>query len=295
MTNEKPRRSVLYTPGVNEAVLLKALDSAADVLIFDLEDAVAPDAKVQARATVARLLSNRAFDDREIVVRVNGLDSPWCEHDVRAIAPLGVSAILFPKIGTEADALRAQALLNTHGASVRTKLWCMIETALGILNAQAIAQCSRQPDTRMDVWVIGTNDLLKELRAVSMPSREPLLPSLGIAMLAARAYGLNILDGVHNDIKDSAGFEDSCKQGLALGFDGKTLIHPTQIAVANRIFSPSEDAVREARAIVDAFALPENAGKGVLKVNGRMTELLHAEIAQRTLNIADAIARSGRG
>jgi citrate lyase subunit beta/citryl-CoA lyase len=294
MAKEKPRRSALYTPGAKEAVLVKAFDSAADVLIFDLEDAVSPDAKSQARATVAGVLHARQTDDREIVVRVNGLDTAWCEDDVLAIAPLGVSAILFPKISSASDAEKAQALLDKHGAPAHTRLWCMVETALGVLNAQSIGQLARQPGSRMDGWVIGTNDLLKELRAASMPAREPLLPALGIAMLAARAYGLFILDGVYNDIQDSEGFEESCRQGLALGFDGKTVIHPVQIAAANKIFSPSEHAVQEARAIVDAFALPENAGKGVIKVNGRMTELLHAEMAQRTLDIAEAIAHSGR-
>lgn len=289
MTNETPLRSVLYTPGTKESVLIKALSSAADVLIFDLEDAVAPEAKSEARATVAKVVSDAGVQ-RHLVVRVNALNTAWCEDDVRAIAPLGVAGILFPKISTEAEVRAAEDLLNKYAAPAATRLWCMIETPLAILNVQTIAQQALQPGSRMSTWVIGTNDLIKELRAVQTASREYLLPALSMALLAARAYGLSILDGVHNDIRDMEGFESGCRQSLAMGFDGRTLIHPSQIEISNQVFSPTEEEIRQARTIVHAFDAPENKGKGVLKIDGRMVELLHAEIARRTLNIAKAIA-----
>jgi citrate lyase subunit beta/citryl-CoA lyase len=290
----KPRRSALYAPGSSAAVLTKALNSAADVLIFDLEDAVSPDSKIKARETVVEILSGAAPARREIVVRVNAIGSPWCEDDVRAVAQLGVSAILFPKVCSEDDVRAAESMMDVFGASPATRLWCMIETPLAILNAHAIARLATHASSRMGAWVIGTNDLVKELRAAHTPTREPLLTALSMALLAARAYGIAVLDGVHNDFRDLAGLEDSCRQGLAMGFDGKTLIHPTQIAPCNLIYSPTDEAVRHARAVIAAFDLPENRGKGVLSVDGRMVELLHADIARQTLEIADAIAGQGR-
>lgn len=291
MPRIRPRRSALYTPGSNLAVLRKALQSAADVLIFDLEDAVAPENKVAARHTVTQVLAE-CSGQREVVVRVNAIGSPWCNDDVQTMARAGATAFLFPKIASEHEVKVADAMLSFYGIPRHTELWCMIETPLAILNAHEIARCATRPNTRMKAWVIGTNDLVKEMHGQHVPSREPLLPALAFAVLAARAYGLCVLDGVHNDIQDVDGLEASCRQGRALGFDGKTLIHPSQIAPCHRSYSPSVDEVRDAREILAAFALPEHQGKGVIKLGGRMVELLHAEIAQQTVAIADAIEAS---
>lgn len=284
-------RSALYTPGANPAVLMKAARSDADVLIFDLEDAVAPESKPTAREAVAQALSDPAVAARAVVVRVNAIGSPWCEDDVRALARLRPSGFLFPKINTPADVKLAEAMLSFYGAARRTALWCMIETPQAILNAQAIGQLAQQPNARMRTWVMGTNDLLKELRARPTPLREGLLPMLAIALMAARASGLAILDGVHNDIRDTAGFEATCVQGRQMGFDGRTLIHPSQIDACHRAYSPSAPEVEDARTVIEAFSRPENQGKGVLQVSGRMVELLHAQMAQQTLALHEAIAQ----
>lgn len=285
----KLRRSALYTPGSNPAILLKAARSAADVLILDLEDAVAPDMKVQARQAVVRTLADPAFAGRTVVVRVNGISTPWCKEDLCAIAQTNATAILFPKISCEANVKEAETMLSFYGVPKSTELWCMIETPLAILNAQSIGQLAEQDGSRMTTWVLGTNDLVKDLRAQHTPTREGLIPCLNIALLAARAYGLSILDGVPNDIKDIAALEATCMQGRQLGFDGRTLIHPSQIETCHRAYSPSEKEVREAREILEGFALPENRDKGVIQLNGKMVELLHAEIAQQTVAIALAI------
>ena len=289
MTYPKVRRSALYTPGTNATALLKAARSAADVLIFDLEDAVAPDSKVEARRTVARALVDPALAGRQIVVRVNGIGTDWCEDDVKTMAGLGAAAMLFPKISTEDDVKVAEAMLDFHGAPRSTELWCMVETPQAILNAQPLGQMARRPGSRMSTWVLGTNDLVKELKARHTPLREGLLPMLAMALLGARAAGLSVLDGVHNNVKDTESFERVCAQGREMGFDGKTLIHPSQVGACNRIFSPTSEEVQEAQWIVDAFALPEHHGKGVIQLNGRMVELLHAEIARQTLEMARAI------
>ncbi len=292
MTTPIPlRRSALYTPGANPAVLLKAARTDADVLIFDLEDAVAPQAKADARRHVLQALAAPELQGRAIVVRVNGLGTPWCEEDVRAFARSRVAGVLFPKISTEQDARTAEALLSFHGAPGSTELWCMIETPLAILHAQAIGQFARPRGARMSTWVLGTNDLVKDLRARHTPAREGLVPLLAMAVLAARAAGVSVLDGVHNDVKDTAAFDATCEQGRNLGFDGRTLIHPSQIAPCHRAYSPTEADVSEAREIVEAFDRPENRDKGVIQLGGRMVELLHAETARQTLAIAQAIER----
>lgn len=290
MNQFKVRRSALYTPGSNPAVLLKAARSDADVLIFDLEDAVAPDAKAEARLHVVRALSDPGLQARPVVVRVNGLGTPWCEEDVRAIARCGVAGVLFPKISTEQDAKVAASMLGFYGAPRSTELWCMIETPLGILNAAAIGQLALQKDSRMSTWVLGTNDLVKDLRARHTAGRENLVPMLATALLAARAGGLFVLDGVHNDIKDSAGFHFTCQQGRQMGFDGRTLIHPAQIEACHRAYSPTEPEIADAREVIHAFSLQVNQGKGVIQLKGRMVELLHADIARQTLAVADAIS-----
>lgn len=292
MKDVQVRRSALYAPGANPAVLLKAARSPADILIFDLEDAVAPEAKVEARRNVVRALAEPAIRARPVVVRVNGLDTPWAEEDVRAIARTGVAGVLVPKVNTEQDVRVAETMLNMFGVPRSTELWCMIETPLALLNAQGIGQLARQKGSRMSTWVLGTNDLVKELRARHTPRREGLVPMLALALLAARANGLCLLDGVHNDIKDTDGFEFTCQQGRQMGFDGRTLIHPTQIDPCHRAYSPTEAEVEEARDIIAAFSQPENTGKGVIQVKGRMVELLHAEIARHTLAVSEAIEQT---
>jgi len=286
----RPRRSVLYMPGSNARALEKAREIPADALILDLEDAVAPDAKEEARAQVCAAVKQGGYGKREIAIRVNGLDTPWGMADIEATVAAGPDAILVPKINSAADVERAEHALSEAGARGDIQLWCMIETPLAMLNIQAIAAKAREPGSRMSVWVMGTNDIAKELRAAHTPDRVPMLASLGLALIAARAYGLVILDGVYNDIKDEDGFAAICEQGRDMGFDGKTLIHPSQVGPCNAIFSPDPETVAFARKTIEAFELPENKGKGVLKVDGRMVEILHAEIARRTVAIADAIA-----
>jgi citrate lyase subunit beta/citryl-CoA lyase len=286
----RPRRSVLYMPGSNARALDKAKEIPADALILDLEDAVAPDAKEEARAQVCTAVKGGGYGKRELVIRVNGLDTPWGLDDIKAAAAAGPDAILVPKINSAADVERAEEALSDAGAKPGLQLWCMIETPLATLNIQSIAAKAREPGSRMSVWVMGTNDIAKELRAAHTPDRVPMLASLGLALIAARAYGLVILDGVYNDIKNEEGFAAICEQGRDMGFDGKTLIHPSQVGPCNAIFSPDPETVAFARKTIEAFELPENKGKGVLKVDGKMVEILHAEIAKRTVAIADAIA-----
>ncbi len=276
-------------PGSNARALEKARTLGADSLILDLEDAVAPDAKADARAQVVAAVKEGGYGAREVIIRVNGLATEWGEADIEAAVAAGPDAILVPKIETAAEVDRASSLLDKAGAGAGMQLWAMMETPLAMLQAQEIA--ARASQTRMTTWVMGTNDIAKELRCAHTPERQPMMTSLGLCLLAARAYGLTILDGVYNDIKDEEGFAAICAQGRDLGFDGKTLIHPSQLAPCNRIFSPEPAEVAFARQVIDAFKAPENAGKGVLKVEGRMVELLHAEIAERTVTIADAIAK----
>ncbi len=284
----RPRRSVLYMPGSNARAMEKARDIAADALILDLEDAVAPDAKEDARAQVVAAVNAGGYGKREICIRVNGLDTPWGMDDIKAAVAAKPDAILVPKINSAADVKRADKALSDAGAPVSMQLWCMIETPLAILNIQAIA--AEASSTRMTLWVMGTNDIAKELRAAHTADRVPMLASLGLSIIAARAYGLAALDGVYNDIKNEDGFAVICEQGRDMGFDGKTLIHPSQVGPCNTIFSPDPETVEFARKTIEAFTMPENKGKGVLKVEGRMVEILHAEIAKRTVAIADAIA-----
>jgi len=284
----RPRRSVLYMPGSNARALEKARTLPADALILDLEDAVAPDAKEEARAQVVAAVKEGGYGKRELIIRVNGMDTPWGMDDIKAAVAAKPDAILVPKVNSAEDVMRADKALSDAGADASMQLWCMIETPLAILNIQAIA--AKAASTRMTVWVMGTNDIAKELRAAHTPDRVPMLASLGLSIIAARAYGIIALDGVYNDIKNEEGFAAICEQGRDMGFDGKTLIHPSQVLPCNVIFSPDEAAVAFARQTIAAFELPENKGKGVLKVDGRMVEILHAEIAKRTVAIADAIA-----
>jgi citrate lyase subunit beta/citryl-CoA lyase len=274
-------------PGANPKALEKAKTLPADALIFDLEDAVAPEAKPEARANVAAALAGGGYGKREIVVRVNGLATEGGKDDVKAAAAAAPHGILFPKVNDGGDVEACERALKDAGAPGDTAIWVMIETPLAILNIKEIAAAAQS--TRLAAFVMGTNDLAKETRAVQTLARTAFIPSLTLAVLAARAYGIAAIDGVFNDIADEAGFQTICRQGLELGFDGKTLIHPSQIEPCNAIFAPPPDEVSFARDVIAAFALPENAGKGVLKVNGKMTELLHLEQAKRTVAVAEAI------
>jgi citrate lyase subunit beta/citryl-CoA lyase len=269
-------------PGANAKALEKAKTLACDALIFDLEDSVAPDAKAEARAAVSAALAGGGYGRRELVIRVNALESAWGGADIEAAVAAGPDAVLVPKVSSAADVVAADAALGGMCA-----LWVMIETPLAILNIREIAACATT--TRLAGFVIGLNDLAKEQRASFTPNRDAFLTSLTLAVLAARAYGIAAIDAVHNDIADAAGFEAACRQGAMLGYDGKTVIHPSQIEIANTVFAPPEAEVAYARAVIAAFAAPENAGKGVIKVDGKMTELLHLEIARRTVAIAEAI------
>lgn len=283
----RPRRSVLYMPGSNARALEKARTLAADALILDLEDAVAADAKELARRQIAEAAGAGGFGPREVVIRVNGLDTPWGEADLEAAAKARPDAILAPKISTPQDLHRIEERLLRLRADPAVALWAMFETPLAVLNAGAIAGAGG----RLAALVMGTNDLVKELRARHTPGREALLAALGLGLAAARAHGLAAIDGVFNAIADEAGFRAACAQGRDMGFDGKTLIHPSQIAPANEIFAPAPEEVAEARKILAAFALPENRDKGAIQLDGRMVERLHATIAARTVALADAIAR----
>ena len=288
----RPRRSALYMPGSNLRALEKAKTLPADGLILDLEDAVAPDAKATARAQVVQAVKAGGFGKREIFIRVNGIDTPWFSEDVEAAVHAAPDAILVPKISTPQQLdMIGQRLLDMR-ADKRIRIWAMIETPLAVFNAVVLAGQARDSEDRLGGFVMGTNDLAKETRARIVPGRAPMLPWLTTCVLAARSYGIDILDGVYNNLTDAEGFARECAEARDMGFDGKTLIHPNQIEPCNAVFSPTPDEVTQARAIIAAFALPENKGKGVVQVGGRMVELLHAEMAQRTVAVADAIATS---
>jgi citrate lyase subunit beta / citryl-CoA lyase len=290
----RPRRSALYMPGPNARAIEKAKTLAADVVIFDLEDAVAPDAKAQAREQVCAAVAAGGYGLRELVIRINALETPWGEADLAATIAAAPDAILVPKVSS-AETLAAVGLrLRKLGAAERTKIWAMIETPLAILRAENIASAARDVDTRLACFVMGTNDLAKDTRARLLPGRAAMLHWLMTALAAARAHGIDILDGVYNNLSDADGFRTECEQGRDCGFDGKTLIHPDQIAAANEIYAPSQQEIESARAIVAAFERPENAGKGAISLNGRMVERLHAEMAKRTLALAEAIAEQAQ-
>ncbi len=282
----RPRRSVLYMPGANERALEKAKELAADCLILDLEDAVAPDAKVEARDRVCAAASSGAYGHREVTIRANGIGTQWHDEDVRAIATSGADAIVIPKVNTAEDVQHVVAALEHAGAPDDLDVWAMIETPTAIWNAREIATAH----DRLTAFVLGTNDLVKELQAEFVPGREPLLASLSMAVLGARAAGVVVLDGVFNDLDDAEGFEAECVQGRELGMDGKTLIHPKQLDPCNRVFAPDEDAVANAREVIEAFEQATAEGKGVVTVNGKLIENLHVEQARRTVAQADAIA-----
>jgi citrate lyase subunit beta / citryl-CoA lyase len=285
MTDLRPRRSVLYMPGANERALEKAKTLPADALILDLEDAVAPDAKAEARKRVCAAAASGEYGKRELVIRANGLDTEWHADDLRAAAQAGPDAILVPKINSAAEVHQVEQAMQAAGAPDHTALWAMVETPIAMLRAHEIASASQ----RLTVLVMGTNDLAKELQAEHVPGRGPLLGGLSLALLAARAAGKVILDGVYNDVQDVEGFEAECVQGRQFGFDGKTLIHPKQLEPCNRVFAPSDEEIERSQRIIDAFEEASHEGRGVVTVDGRMIENLHVENARRVLALAEAI------
>ncbi|WP_417516478.1 HpcH/HpaI aldolase/citrate lyase family protein [Minwuia sp.] len=281
----RPRRSVLYMPGSNARALEKAKTIAADALILDLEDAVSPDAKATAREQVCNAVTEGGYGKREMIIRVNGLDTDWGADDIAAVCKAGPDAMLVPKINDADTVKKLVKAMDDAGAPKSMALWCMMETPIGILNAKEIAAAS----DRVAVWVMGTNDIAKDTGAQHTPMRLPMITALGLCMLAARAYGIQILDGVYNDIKDDDGFRATCEQGLELGFDGKTLIHPSQVAPCNEVFSPTEAQLEAAARIVAGFEEAQREGKGVVTVDGRMIENLHVEQAKKQLALAEAV------
>ncbi|MCH6589130.1 MAG: CoA ester lyase [Alphaproteobacteria bacterium] len=281
----RPRRSVLYMPGSNARALEKGRTLAADGLILDLEDAVAPDAKEMARQQIGAALKAGGYGARELIVRVNGLESPWGYDDIVAAAGFGADAILLPKVESAGAVHQAETIMEASGAPQALSVWCMMETPLGMLHAEEIAEAS----PRVGALVMGTSDLAKELYAAHTRDRLPMITSLGLCMLAARAAGIAILDGVHLDLGDDEGFAYSCGQGKELGFDGKTLIHPKTIDVANEVFGPSEEEVEWSRTIITAHAEAAKEGKGIVVVDGKLIENLHVLNAKRVVAMAEAI------
>jgi citrate lyase subunit beta/citryl-CoA lyase len=280
----RPRRSVLYMPASNERALEKAKSLPVDGLILDLEDAVAPDAKPAAREAACAAVASGEYGARELTIRVNGADTEWHDDDLRAACAAGPDAIVVPKVGSADAVLRLVGAMAGFDAPERTRLWAMVETPYAMLHCEEIARAS----DRLAVLVMGTNDLAKELYAEHVPGRQPLLTGLGLCLLAARASGKVILDGVYNDVKDDDGFLAECRQGREMGFDGKTLVHPGQVAGANSAFAPSEQAVEDARGVLEAWE--DGKGTGVVTYHGRMVENLHVESARRTLSMHEAIA-----
>jgi citrate lyase subunit beta / citryl-CoA lyase len=289
----RPRRSLLFMPGSNARALEKARSLAADCLILDLEDSVAPDAKAKAREQIAQAIAAKGFGKREIWVRTNSLDTPWWRDDAATAGQAKPDGILVPKISTVDDLHAIAARLDEVGADPAIKVWAMIETARAVLDADKLGAASRDPKARLAGFVFGPNDIARETRIRMMPGRAAMIPMITHCILAAHAHGLEMLDGPYSDFSDAAGFAEECKQGCDLGFDGKTLIHPSQIEACNAIFTPPAAEVAEARKIVAAFELPENATRGAIQLDGRMVERLHAEMARRTIAIADAISAMG--
>ncbi|MEO6653427.1 MAG: CoA ester lyase [Ilumatobacteraceae bacterium] len=288
MVSMRPRRSVLYMPAANERALEKAKSIRADALIFDLEDAVAPDAKLQARENALAAARSNDYGPREITIRCNGLDTPWGADDLAGAATSGASAVVIPKVGSSGYLDEVARLLVAAGAPEAMAIWAMVETPTALLDIRQIAG-----HPRVEVLVMGTNDLVRELRTGTPSDRAPLIPHLATALLGAREADKVILDGVYNDVRDAAGFLVEAKQGKAFGFDGKTLVHPSQVEPTNDVWAPSDDEVEHAGRVIDAFESAEAAGLGVITVDGRMIENLHVDNARRVLAVARAIATLG--
>jgi citrate lyase subunit beta/citryl-CoA lyase len=284
----RPRRSLLYVPASNPRALAKAQTLPADGVIVDLEDSIAPDAKDAARREAVAVAAE-AWGERELLLRVNGLDTPWGHADLAAAAHAGFDGVVLPKVEGADTVRRALAVLDGAGASETLPLWCMLETPMGVLNVREIAAAS----PRVAGLVMGTSDLVKDLHAAHTASRLPIVTALGLCLLAARAYGIAVIDGVYLDLHDAEGFAASCRQGAELGFDGKSLIHPSQIAPANEAFAPDPEALGSARRIIQAHAEAVAAGRGVTVVDGRLVESLHVAEARRLVALHDAIAARG--
>ena len=289
MSSLRPRRSALYMPAANQRALEKAKSVPADALIFDLEDAVSPESKDEARVNAVTAAGSGEYGMREITIRCNGLATPWGAADLAAAATSGARAVVIPKVDSREYLDEVAAHLDAAGAPAEMSIWAMVETPTAILDIRAIAA-----HARVDVLVMGTNDLAKELRTGVLPERAPLLPALAMALLGAREAGKVILDGVYNDVHDGDGFLAEARQGKALGFDGKTLVHPSQVEPANAVWSPTEDEVDFSRRVIEAFAAARADGRGVVTVDGRMIENLHVENAERILAVADAISFMSR-
>lgn len=287
----RPRRSVLYMPAANERALEKAKSLPTDSIIFDLEDAVAPDAKEAARERACAAVKDPGYGGRELTIRVNAMETKWHADDLRAACAAGPDAIVVPKVSSAAEVHQIEAALEADGAPDHTSIWAMVETPAAMLHAQEIATASR----RLTVLVMGTNDLAKELHAQHVPGRAPLITGLGLCLLAAKATGTAILDGVYNNVKDLEGFEAECLQGRQMGFDGKTLIHPGQVEPCNRAFSPTEAELEDSELILRVWEEALAAGQGVATVNGRMIENLHVAEARRILDIQAAIEALSAG
>ena len=283
----KPRRTALYLPAINARAVAKARTLPVDIVILDLEDAVAPERKEEARNAAVAAAQEGGFGDRELIIRANGLDTPWWRDDLVAAARSGADGVLVPKVGSAADIARCADLLRDAPAGL--SLWAMIETCAAVVALPAIAAAAE--GSRLAAMVLGTNDLAKEMRAALTPDRLAFLPILTSAVIAARAHGLIVLDGVCNDFQDIDRFEAECRQGLVLGFDGKTIIHPRQVDPCNAVYSPTPDEVRWAERIITAFDAPDHAGKGVVQIDGQMVERLHLDDARRVQATAAAIAR----
>ncbi len=287
----RPRRSVLYMPGSNARALEKGKTLPADGLILDLEDAVAPDAKETARNQVIETVKAGGYGRRELLVRVNGLNTPWGYEDLVAAAHCGADAVLLPKVDSAETVRQAQAVVESVGAPEDLAIWCMMETARGMLHAEEIANST----PRLGGLVMGTSDLAKDLHCAHTQMRLPIVTSLGLCLLAARAAHLPILDGVYLDLSDEEGFRASCVQGVEMGFDGKTLIHPKTVAVANEVFAPSEEEVSRSRKIIEAFEAATKEGKGVVVVDGKLVENLHVDNAKRLVALAESIEERKQG
>lgn len=289
METYRPRRSVLYIPASNDKALAKIAQLACDAVIIDLEDAVAPADKIGAREKLAGIFANHTGRRCEMIVRINALGTEWGADDLLAAAGCEPDGILLPKVDTPRDLLEAGDVLDDNFVPDSVKLWAMIETPKALLNIGAIAELGRDPASRLSCFVAGTNDLVKETGILATPDRRYLVPWLMQMVLAARAGGIDMLDSVSNDFRDLDAFARQCAEAAAMGFDGKSLIHPAQIEAANRAFAPSAEAMAEARSVKEAFALAENAGKGVIALNGRMVERLHLAQAEKLLAKAAAI------
>lgn len=286
----RPRRSALYMPASNDRALEKAKSLDIDAVIVDLEDSVAPDAKAEARASASTAVQAGGYGRREVLIRVNGLNTEWGKDDILAAAASGADAVCVPKVESVNQLTAIRDVLDEGGAPAETGIWAMIETPRAILDVHEIAAAGPADHYQVTVLLLGTNDLAKETRAALTPDRLPMLAWLSQCVVAARAYGLDILDGVYNNFRDEDGFRRECVQGRDLGMDGKTLIHPNQIGLCNEVFSPGDEDIDWSRKVIAAFDSPENANKGVITIDGKMVELLHLDIARRTVAIADAIA-----